>query len=165
MQRTPRSFIKHVKERKKHSVLFIKNVKERENVSFFWKEGKRMQVCCVVLKRTFAQPCMTPHLYFDKGRSAGCSYWWRNCSHLEHWELDTTHKTAPSFLCIQVRKLCYKKDRQRTPTYVKKVNSFKSENCLVLYDTSNVSLHKAGYFNLRYWKHVCFSPANTQRNN
>ena len=32
------SFIKKVKERKEHSVLFIKNAKERENVLFFWKE-------------------------------------------------------------------------------------------------------------------------------
>ena len=45
-------FIKNVKERKECSVLSIKNAKERENVAFFWKERKRMQECCVLLKRT-----------------------------------------------------------------------------------------------------------------
>ena len=55
MQRTPRSIIKNVKE---CSVLLIKNGKERENVAFFWKEHKRTQERCVLLKRLFAQPCL-----------------------------------------------------------------------------------------------------------
>ena len=57
MQRTTRSFTKNVKERKECFVLFIKNTKERENVSFFRKERKRIQERCVLLKRTYAQPC------------------------------------------------------------------------------------------------------------
>ena len=56
MQRTPHSFIKNGKERKERSVLFIQNAKECENVAFFWKERKRMQERCVLLKRKFAQP-------------------------------------------------------------------------------------------------------------
>ena len=55
-----RSFIKNVKECKECSVLFIKNGKERENVAFFWKERKRKQERCILLKRMFAQPCH-PH--------------------------------------------------------------------------------------------------------
>ena len=56
MQRTQRSFIKNVKERKEHSVLFIKNAKELENIALFWKERKRMQERCVLLKSLHAQP-------------------------------------------------------------------------------------------------------------
>ena len=50
-------FIKNINERKECSVLSIKNAKEHENIAFLWKERKRMQECCVLLKRTFAQPC------------------------------------------------------------------------------------------------------------
>ena len=57
------SFIKNVKESKECRVLFIKNAKERENVAFFWKERKRMQERCVLLKRMFAQPWCTLHKY------------------------------------------------------------------------------------------------------
>ena len=58
MQRMQGSFIKNVKERKESSILFIKNAKERENVAFFWKERKRMQEHCILLKRTHAQLCV-----------------------------------------------------------------------------------------------------------
>ena len=58
MQRTQHSFIKNVKERRKRFILFIKNAKELENVSLFWKELKRTQEHCVLLKRMYAQPCL-----------------------------------------------------------------------------------------------------------
>ena len=39
MQRMQRFFIKSIKERKEHNILFIKNAKERENAHSFEKNG------------------------------------------------------------------------------------------------------------------------------
>ena len=39
MQRMQRFFIKNIKERKEHNILFIKNAKERENAHSFEKNG------------------------------------------------------------------------------------------------------------------------------
>ena len=54
-QRTPRSFIKKVKERKECRVLVLRMQKNAKNATFFYKERKRTQERCILLKRMFAQ--------------------------------------------------------------------------------------------------------------
>ena len=44
----------------------IKNVKERKEPAFFYKESKRTQERCVLLKRTYAQPWKNPACRIDK---------------------------------------------------------------------------------------------------